>query len=190
MSEEHNELFERLKKRDESAFLHLYQRCKGEFIPWIRNRFRLSQEESSEIFQLTMVTFYENVINNRITILTSSLKTYLYSIGKYKALEALRKKGRSQPLEIHGESDDADFIPDDNEVIDDEERRYEVMEESLRKLGTPCSDILTQFYFHKASLRELKEKLGYGSEESIKSQKFKCMERLRRIYFEQYRKAG
>ncbi len=188
MAEELNDLFERLKKRDESAFLTLYKSHKTELVAWIRSRFNLSQEASTEIFQLTMVTFFENVINHKITTLTSTLKTYLYSIGKYKALEALRKQGRMTPLESLTPlgAEPADFTPDETDDVEDEEKRYEVMGVSLKKLGAPCSDILTSFYFHRASLRELKDRLGYKSEESIKSQKFKCMERLRKIYFEQY----
>lgn len=191
MPEDHH-LFEQLKNRNETAFLTLYKTHKTELTSWIKNRFGLSGEESLEIFQHTMVTFYENVINNRITMLTSSLKTYLFSIGKYKALEVLRKKSRTQPMEslvvLGGETEDLPF--EEPETIDDEERRYHIMGTSLKELGSPCSDILTGFYFYRLSLRELKDKLNYKSEESIKSQKFKCMERLRKIYFRHYNTAG
>src|SRR5687768_4951223 len=93
-------LFEQLKKGDEKAFVALYNRHKTEFASWLQNKYNLSREESLEIFQLTMVTFYENVINHKIQALTSTLKTYLYAIGKNKALEFFRKNKKTQPMGI------------------------------------------------------------------------------------------
>ena len=73
---------------------------------------------------------------------------------------------------------------------DDHALRLDVMRKSIDALGNPCSELIVLFYFQKLSLSRMKEKLGYKSEESIKSQKFKCMERLRKIYFQHYRKSS
>lgn len=182
-------LFEQLKKGDEKAFVALYNRHKTEFASWLQNKFKLSRDESLEIFQLTMVTFYENVINNKIPALTSTLKTYLYAIGKNKALEFFRKNKKTHPMGISAGTEPETLLFDIEEESDiaDEEHRYNTMRVSLEKLGDPCAQIIIFFYFKNMPLIEIKERFGYKTEQSVKSQKFKCMERLRSIYFELYK---
>lgn len=171
----------------EALVLQLYRDHRSEFMAFIRARFQLSQEDIQEIFQLSMVTFYENVINRRVQTLDSSVKTYLFAIGKYKAMEWMRKKNKMVYLDSLDDGKELEFeVTLEGEFDEDSESNIAAIGASLEKLGSPCSEILTAFYYHKVSLSVLAEKLGYKSEGSIKSQKYKCMERLRKIYFDSY----
>jgi RNA polymerase sigma factor (sigma-70 family) len=191
MTTDETRILAQLKNRNEKEFLKLYNSYKQEFVSFLQGKFSMSRDEAFEIFQQAMVTFYENVINNKLNELTSSLKTYVFAIGKNKALEALRRRNKIVPLEFNtGDEDDIKFELFDETGDDDTESRYASMSSSLEQLGKPCSDIVVLFYFQKLSLVEIKDRFNYKSEESIKSQKFKCMERLRKIYFQLYRKGA
>jgi len=167
----------------EALVLQLYRDHRSDFMAFIRARFQLSQEDIQEIFQLSMVTFYENVINRRVQTLDSSVKTYLFAIGKYKAMEWMRRKNKTVYLNSLDHDQELDFeVALEGEFDEDSEKNIAAIGDSLEKLGAPCSEILIAFYYHKVSLSVLAEKLGYKSEGSIKSQKYKCMERLRKIF--------
>ncbi len=189
MSEEELKLLQKLKNNDEGAYLKLYKIYKPSFISWIRERFNINEDEAVEIFQSTILSFFENIRRSKIDDLKSSLKTYIYAIGKNKAYESLRNQKRYQSLDlVIDEEEDMEHIATidfDSSTVN--ENRLETMKESLKELGSPCDQIITLFYFNRLSLEDIKSKFGYKSEGSIKSQKFKCMERLRKIYFRNYK---
>lgn len=173
-------LIKDIKDGDHTALREVYREFKKEFIGWSSHQFNLSTEESQEAFQFAVVTFYENVINGKLEYLSSSLKTYLFAIGKNKAMEYSRRKNLQ--LGISEAGDLADDIESEDDFREREER-FEKAKKSMAKLGSPCSEILMSFYYQKRPLTEIATQMGYKSMESLKSQKYKCMERLRSIYF-------
>ena len=58
------------------------------------------------------------------------------------------------------------------------------MNDSLENLGEPCSTLLKDFYVHKLSMEEISEKFGYTNADNAKTQKYKCLQRLKRYFFE------
>src|SRR5688572_28135024 len=100
------------------------------------------------MFQVTLISFYENVTNDKLTTLSSSLRTYLFAIGKYKILRD-KKKGV-----MYANLDD---IPD-IKLLGNEEDGYALELEqqtkvhaALAKLGGDCQKLLEMFYFQELS---------------------------------------
>ena len=63
------------------------------------------------------------------------------------------------------------------------EMNLEIISHSFDQLGEPCHELLEQFYFHRKSMDEICATMGYKNPESAKNQKYKCMERLRKMAF-------
>ena len=53
---------------------------------------------------------------------------------------------------------------------------------SLDRIGEPCKSLLQEFYYHGSSMAIIVQKLGYKNEDAAKSQKYKCLVRLRAIF--------
>jgi predicted DNA-binding protein YlxM (UPF0122 family) len=54
---------------------------------------------------------------------------------------------------------------------------------ALGFLGEPCKSLIEDFYLNEMSLIEITEKYGYSNSDTAKTQKYKCLMRLRRFYF-------
>ena len=53
----------------------------------------------------------------------------------------------------------------------------------LDQIGNPCKTLLTAFYFENKSMNEIAELLGYTNAENAKTQKYKCLNRIRSLFF-------
>lgn len=141
-----------------------------EFIQWLCGRLGCDQELAKDIYQQSILIFYENIQSGRLTLLTSQVKTYLFSIGRNKYYEAVREQKKSD-----------DFKPQD---IDDEslpEELLQKVETNLERLGEPCRSLLVEYYYHKRSMEQLVIMFDYKNADSAKNQKYKCLERLRKL---------
>ena len=57
------------------------------------------------------------------------------------------------------------------------------MNNSLELLGEPCKTLIQDFYIHKKSMDEIAEKFGYTNADNAKTQKYKCLQRLKKYFF-------
>ncbi|MTI23147.1 sigma-70 family RNA polymerase sigma factor [Fulvivirga sp. RKSG066] len=61
------------------------------------------------------------------------------------------------------------------------EQQLENMENCLISLGHPCSEILKLFYYERKNMEEISINLGYKNADTVKNQKYKCLQRLRKL---------
>jgi hypothetical protein len=71
--------------------------------------------------------------------------------------------------------------------MEDAEKRMDVIRKSLEALGEPCSNIIRDFYFHDFTVDQIRDKFGYTNNDNAKNQKYKCLQRLKKIFFEGYK---
>jgi len=81
------------------------------------------------------------------------------------------------------------LVIDDNEAKNfvENEQKYKIMDQSLLMLGEPCTTILKDFYLNKISMQEIADKMGYTNTDNAKNQKYKCLQRLKKIFFSLYK---
>jgi hypothetical protein len=60
------------------------------------------------------------------------------------------------------------------------------MKQALEKLGEPCRTILQDFFIHNFTMQQITEKMGYTNTDNAKNQKYKCLMRLKKIFFASY----
>ncbi len=48
-------------------------------------------------------------------------------------------------------------------------------------MKAPCDKLLIAQYWHRLSGAEIAKRLGYNSADSVKSQKFKCIQKLKAL---------
>ena len=65
--------------------------------------------------------------------------------------------------------------------------QYQAMELALTSLGEPCKSLLEAFYLQKKNMQEIAVGFGYTNAENAKTQKYKCLMRLKKIFFTQYK---
>lgn len=166
---------------DREVLNTIYREYRSEFISWVVKQYSCSQDEAKDVYQTSVLILYENIVNKKLTHLTSSVKTYLFSIGKNKIREF--KKGQNRLISEPNESM-FQVTNDERDQQDMLEEQLKVAAESLDKLGDPCRQMLKHFYYDKLSMEQIAEKLNYKNKETAKNLKHKCLKRLRKIYQE------
>src|SRR5690606_39207171 len=120
--------------------------------------------------------------------LNCMLRTYLYAVSRRLWLKSLRDKNRFVPNgDVENvepsEGDLSTMVETDLSVHLDKEAQFEKMEEGLVELGEPCRKILLDFYMKGKSMQDICDSMGYTNADNVKNQKYKCLQRLKRLYF-------
>ncbi len=143
------------------------------------------EEDAKDVFQESLIIFCQKAIEPSFQ-LTSKIGTYLYSVSWYVWKDKLKKKNREVSFDdvVNLDRDDENDI---QEHLDKEEK-YEVMDTALQKLGEKCLKILKLFYYQKQSMEEIAQEMNLSSAKIAKNQKYKCIERARKMAKEEYYK--
>ncbi|WP_235298607.1 RNA polymerase sigma factor [Portibacter marinus] len=155
----------------------VYLTYKEEFLLFSK-RYDISQEDAHDVYQDTIMAFYENVRTGRLNKLTSSIKTYLFSIGKYSIYNRLKKNSKTITLDkAHLENLDLEAI--DSNIQPNE--KLVQMERAMDQLGDRCKKILILFYYHSYSIEALMHELDYKNENVVRSHKSRCLRSLKEL---------
>jgi RNA polymerase sigma factor (sigma-70 family) len=142
-----------------------------------------SYDDARDIFQEAMIVLYENVKNESF-VLTCQIKTYVYSICRRLWLKRLQHLNR---FAVQVESLE-ETVPVEEDIEDQEKRNadFAIMERALGSLGEPCKSLLEAYYLQKKGMTEIAEAFGYTNADNAKNQKYKCLVRLKKLFFAQY----
>lgn len=142
-----------------------------------------SSEDAKDIFQEAMIVLYEKVQVAEFR-LSCQISTFIYSVSRRLWLKRLMLQNRFQISEGHEE-----IVSVDEEMEEHERRNTEflVMEKAMSGLGEPCKSLLEAFYLQKKSMQEIAQGFGYTNPENAKNQKYKCLMRLKKLFFSQYK---
>lgn len=141
-----------------------------------------TEEAAQDIYQETVIVLYENAQKADFA-LNCQLQTYIYSIAKRLWLKQLKKNGRTFLFKEEEENEVVDVSSDINEH-QAKEMDIEKMNKSLLELGEPCATLIKDFYVHKLNMDEIADKFGYTNADNAKNQKYKCLQRLKKYFFD------
>jgi len=127
-------------------------------------------------FQDAVIALYENLVGHKIKDEGTSVKTYLFAIGKYKILTELKKRKRL--------ADISETLPPPIEVqsTDDIDKMKDLLHAAFDQLGPQCQSLLTKFYYHRYSIEAIMHDMDYKNENTVKANKSRCMSKLRAIF--------
>ena len=174
-------LVQSLKKGDREALGQLYQDGKAVFIKWAEKNFQCRYVEAIDVYQDAIITLYENIVMGKyVQHDGSSITTYLYAIGKNIFLKKLgqeKKLNEKVIPELLLQKGEAPLPPDLSE--EEHDPKYEAVMQAFSSMKDPCKSILKYFYYYGLSMRDIAAKLGYKSEQVVKSQKVRCLKTLK-----------
>ena len=163
----------------EKLLKEVYSNYRDEFLLWALNNHSCTLEEAKDVFQQSVIIFYENISSGKLTHITTQLKTYIFGIGKNKLRELARKEQKmksSYNEHIYSENDDLYY--QGNDQYEDKLKNVNLC---LTKMGDPCKKILELYYYHRKSMIEITETLDYKNSDTAKNLKYKCLQRLRQL---------
>lgn len=165
---------------DQTAITRFYNEHRALFVRDIGKYYRiLNADLLAEIFQESVIRLWRNIATDKLTeqTLTTTLAGYLFSIGKYVALE----KFRVESVELSESDSDPvtrNLSPITPLVLEETEQERAVRK-AVYAMGEPCAPLLLLFYWDKLSWEAIAAQLNYKDADSAKSQKYKCMQKLK-----------
>jgi RNA polymerase sigma factor (sigma-70 family) len=143
-----------------------------------------SYDDARDIFQEAMLVLFEKSKTAEFS-LTCQIKTYLYSICRRLWLKRLQHQNRYvAPAEGFEEVVPVEEEIEQKEKLDDD---FALMDAAMKSLGEPCKSLLEAYYIHKKQMVEIADDFGYTNADNAKNQKYKCLMRLKKLFFAQYK---
>lgn len=174
---------EGLRQNNDVVLRALYKKFYTVVLKYVVNNSGNS-DAAEDVYQETIIVLYENVQKPGFQ-LNCQLQTFIYSIAKRLWLKQLRNQNHLARL---NGSDDEDLVDVSGEIAEHlkKEADIEKMNKSLDQLGEPCRTLLKDFYVYRLSMDDISEKFGYTNADNAKTQKYKCLQRLKRYFFEDH----
>ena len=143
-----------------------------------------SVDDARDIFQEAMIVLYEKSRLETFS-LNCQIKTYVYSICRRLWLKRLQQLNKFTTQVENLE----ETVPVEEEVEEHEKKNNDfiLMENAMNKIGEPCKSLLDGYYLKKKSMQEIAEDFGYTNSDNAKTQKYKCLVRLKKLFFAQYK---
>lgn len=182
-TEKEQSLLKGLAENDKNAVEALYRDNYTAIQSFILNN-NGSVDEARDIFQEAMIVLYEKSKSPSFE-LNCQIKTYLYSVCRRLWLKRLLQlnKYSSQVESME------DTIPVEDEIEDHDKKNedFVLMENAMAKIGEPCKSLLDSYYIQKKTMQDISVEFGYTNSDNAKTQKYKCLMRLKKLFFAQYK---
>ena len=143
-----------------------------------------TEDDARDIFQEAMMVLYEKSKQHDFE-LTCQIKTYLYSVSRRLWLKKLQHARRMET-----QIENFDNVVAVEEDLEDHEKltqQYLIMRTAMGKIGEPCKSLIEAFYVHHKNMHEIAGFFGYTNADNAKNQKYKCLVRLKKLFFAQYK---
>lgn len=139
------------------------------------------EADAKDVYQEAIIVLYGKIKEGNFE-LSSKLKTYLYSVCRRIWLKklAIQSKKTSNIADF----EDVLAVEDDVEQREEKDMQFAQMKIALDGLGEPCKTIIQDFYIHNLSMQDICEKFGYTNTDNAKTQKYKCLQRLKKLFFQ------
>ncbi len=169
-----------LKSDDRLRLKAMYNGYRAEFLGFGK-RYGLDQDALADVYQEAFLALRKRAILGKLDVVDSSMKTYLFGIGKFKIYDELKKKQMKVPYEANlhvADQDIPEILLNDIRPLTQEQillRKY------FKQLGEKCRQVLTLFYYRGLNIKEIAEQAGYSNINVVKAQKSRCLKTLKQL---------
>lgn len=183
ITEQEIALFRSIGKNDKNAIEAVYKENYSLIQHFVVNNSG-AEDDARDIFQEAMMILYEKSRLPEFE-LTCQIRTYLYSVCRRLWLKKLQHARR---METKVENFDR-VVPVEDDIEEHEKLtlQYQTMRTAMGKIGEPCKSLIEAFYVHRKNMLEIAGFFGYTNADNAKNQKYKCLVRLKKLFFAQYK---
>ncbi len=169
-----------IRSNPDAAASRMYREHRAIFVQWAKGWTELPEADLADAFQDSIVVFFQNIRSGRLAELTATPRTYLFGIGKNVLNSRLRSK---RHITFPGEENlrfPTDFDPGAEQrwVKTEEEQKVQT---ALASLGEPCHRLLRLTFYEGQRSAAIAEEMGYASEEVVRTQRKRCLDKLRKL---------
>lgn len=160
--------------RDDRALEQLYK----ELFPKVRrivSKYNTRGIDAYDIFQESILRFYDYVKQNKFNE-KQSIDAFVITVAKNKTIDYLRKNSSKFEASMEDGMTESYEVPETN-ILEMTEKN-ESLKAIFSTIGEKCKELLLLSVFDRRSMVEIAETLGFSSENSAKTQNYKCKQKL------------
>lgn len=136
---------------------------------------------AKDIYQEAFVSFWKNICSDKfIPENKSSLGGYIYRIARNKWIDYLRTPEFRKMTRLNEDRIMTTMVSEFEKNQELQDNRAKKLAKHFDELGSACQILLTDFYYHKKSMRLIANSLGI-TEASARNKKYRCLQKLRSI---------
>ena len=168
---------------------------KGKVLAYLRKKFSISDDDLDDIFQESSIALFLNIRDGKLTNLTSTLSTYFLRICINQTLKSIGKQQKVVPLfddstitnKDEFRSDKIDELyrlcteDEDAERVAQSER---IVQNIIEVMPDTCKNIFKGYYWDNFTTSTIADMFGFANANSVKTQKYKCLQKFRNRYNE------
>lgn len=165
-----------LRADNKKALEQVYTNYRDEFVNYSK-RYPLDESDILDIYQDAVIAMHQNFVMSQLELKSSSIKTYLFSIGKNKIFNKLKSKQRFLRVEIQNneyteiELDDA--VPSELQIA---------LSKRLNEISESCKSILKLYYYRNLTVDEIVDLTHYKDGNTVRSHKSRCLKHLKSLF--------
>ena len=172
-------------------------------VPFEQSLMRLlpNTDDMDDAYQEAFIRLQQHILTERLTAdnIQKSLLAYFKTIGRYVALEIINQRNKGNNQTNEEDDDDTIYIKEESELSDDPmddepissdqsfdpnddmdtQEREHIIRSLVEQLGKPCAPLLLGHLWENKTMETLAQELGYSNADSAKSQKAKCMKKVK-----------
>ncbi|MFK7749980.1 MAG: RNA polymerase sigma factor [Kordia sp.] len=170
------ELQDLLRSDNKKALETIYVQYKNEFLNYAK-KYNLDAYNATDIYQDAIIAMHHNFVNSKLVLTSSSIKTYLFGIGKFKILKKLKEANRLLNVETKEE--------EYTEITIDEatpSERSILLSAHLDTISESCRTVLELFYYRNLTVEEIVQLTDYKDGNTVRSHKSRCLKRLKSLF--------
>lgn len=164
-----------IRQRNEYLTAKIYSLYRDEFFSFLKNRLWKDQNVLLDIYQDAFMVLCNKIYEDKLNEdnLNSSLKTYLFGVGIKISFNLNRKR-----VNLHEQNlSELPDIPDDETDLGEENEK--IIQIAVNEMGEPCHTILIKQYWQDKSGEEIAAEMNYKNKDAAKTQKYKCIQKLK-----------
>lgn len=140
-----------------------------------------NHHDAKDVYQDAFTILIQN-IRKGVFRQDSKIGTYLYSICRRQWLKELNRR-RHVVIDFHEVAPYIDLLTEEDQEITKQEIRFERLDHALINLSDNCQNLIKRFYLLRESMEQIAKAIGYTNAANAKNQKYKCLKRLKSLYF-------
>jgi RNA polymerase sigma-70 factor (ECF subfamily) len=170
------ELQDLLRSDNKKALETIYVAYKNEFLNYAK-KYGLDRSNALDIYQDAIIAMHHNFVSSKLVLTSSSIKTYLFGIGKFKILKKL-KEANKQVTVVTEEEAYTEITIEESAPSE----RSRVLSTHLDAISESCRKVLELFYYRNLTVDEIVQLTEYKDGNTVRSHKSRCLKRLKSMF--------